>query len=60
MVPVRIKDEDFLRLRLDIAQWFADRSLDANWEHYPNTTIVYMFFENDDLAYEFMVEFEDS
>lgn len=58
MVPVRIPGEDFMRLRVDIARWHADRSLDANWNSYPESPIVYMYFEDEDITYEFMTHFE--
>jgi hypothetical protein len=60
MVPVRIPCEDFLRLRLAIARWHQDRSLNAIWDYYPLQQHIVFSFDNQDIAYEFMVDFEDA
>ncbi|EJO57352.1 hypothetical protein BURMUCF2_A1491 [Burkholderia multivorans CF2] len=37
-----------------------DHSLNANWNYYPQQPHIVFSFDNQDVAYEFMIEFEDA
>lgn len=59
MSPVRIPLESFPALRLPIARWLSSRKIAPTWTYKQPEPYLVIYFHSEDLAYEFLLEFDD-